>query len=352
MHGPRGNRRGEPLSPRPTAPPERLLTLPVHSALHRPCPRTARDHWQSTCPQPLLPSISSQRDSAMKISLSSAELLDQLQTASRVASTRSAVQALSGVMISPPADGSPELLATDMEIGLRDPARPRRSRAPARPCSRRACCSTSRARCPAEQLTMELRAAEQDVELICGPTHVPPAHAPRRGLPHRCPSPRGDTRVTLPRRRLRRDDHARRALGLARRDAPGPHRDPDVGLGAGAADGRHRLLPAERQGDGARGAARRAASRRTCPRGRCRSWRGSRSRRRAEEVAVSVGQNQAIFELGGRRAVLAADRRPVPELPPAAARVRRARAAPRERGARRTSCGGSACSRRRTRRCG
>ena len=32
----------------------------------------------------------------MKISLSSSELLNQLQTASRVASTRSAVQALSG----------------------------------------------------------------------------------------------------------------------------------------------------------------------------------------------------------------------------------------------------------------
>ena len=37
----------------------------------------------------------------MKLSLSTAELLNQLQTVTRVASTRSAVQALSGVMISP-----------------------------------------------------------------------------------------------------------------------------------------------------------------------------------------------------------------------------------------------------------
>ena len=37
----------------------------------------------------------------MKLSLSSSELLTQLQTATRVASTRSAVQALSGVMIKP-----------------------------------------------------------------------------------------------------------------------------------------------------------------------------------------------------------------------------------------------------------
>src|SRR5205085_1048481 len=73
----------------------------------------------------------------MKLSLSTAELLTQLQTATRVASTRSAVQALSGVMISAPAEGTPELLATDMEIGLRIPlaadvARPGSAVLPAR----------------------------------------------------------------------------------------------------------------------------------------------------------------------------------------------------------------------------
>ena len=59
----------------------------------------------------------------MKISLSTAELLAQLQTVTRVASTRSAVQALSGVMISAPEDADPELRATDMDIGLRAPLR-------------------------------------------------------------------------------------------------------------------------------------------------------------------------------------------------------------------------------------
>ena len=57
----------------------------------------------------------------MKLSLSAAELLTQLQTVTRVASARSAVQALSGVMISASADSPTELLATDMEIGLRVP---------------------------------------------------------------------------------------------------------------------------------------------------------------------------------------------------------------------------------------
>ena len=51
----------------------------------------------------------------------------------------------------------------------------------------------------------------------------------------------------------------------------------------------------------------------------------------ADSLAVSVGQNQVVFELGDDRALLAADRRAVPQLPPAAARVRRARAAPGQR---------------------
>ena len=105
----------------------------------------------------------------MKLSLSSAELLAQLQTAARVASTRSAVQALSGIMISAQPTRKPELLATDMEIGLRVPleaevARPGSAVLPAR-----LLLDVARS-LSAEQLTMELRSAEQDVELICGPT--------------------------------------------------------------------------------------------------------------------------------------------------------------------------------------
>ena len=46
----------------------------------------------------------------MKLSLSTTDLLAQLQTTSRIASARSAVQALAGVMISAPPDARPELL--------------------------------------------------------------------------------------------------------------------------------------------------------------------------------------------------------------------------------------------------
>ncbi|HXB64208.1 MAG TPA: DNA polymerase III subunit beta [Solirubrobacteraceae bacterium] len=102
----------------------------------------------------------------MKISLQTSELLTQLQTVTRVASTRSAVQALSGVMIIAGDDGA-ELQATDMEVGLRLPlqaqtARPGRALLPGR-----LLLDVVRA-LPAQELSLELRPSEQDVELLCG----------------------------------------------------------------------------------------------------------------------------------------------------------------------------------------
>ena len=56
----------------------------------------------------------------MKISLERDALLGQLQTVGRVASTRSAIQALSGVQLMASSTGC-ELRATDMDVGLRVP---------------------------------------------------------------------------------------------------------------------------------------------------------------------------------------------------------------------------------------
>ncbi len=53
----------------------------------------------------------------MKLSTSRDTLLSQLQTVTRAASTRSALQALSGVQVLATSDGV-ELRATDMELGL------------------------------------------------------------------------------------------------------------------------------------------------------------------------------------------------------------------------------------------
>ncbi len=55
----------------------------------------------------------------MQLTLSTASFLSELQTAARVASTRSAVQALSGIQLYAGEDGHAELRATDMEVGLR-----------------------------------------------------------------------------------------------------------------------------------------------------------------------------------------------------------------------------------------
>ena len=69
-----------------------------------------------------------------------------------------------------------------MEIGLRVPLQAEVARPGAAVLPARLLLDVARS-LPAEQLTLELRSAEQDVELICGAGHLPPAHAARRGLP-------------------------------------------------------------------------------------------------------------------------------------------------------------------------
>jgi DNA polymerase-3 subunit beta len=132
----------------------------------------------------------------MKLSLSAAELLTQLQTVTRVASTRSAVQALSGVMISAHEGSSPELLATDMEIGLRVPLDAEMANPGSVVLPARLLLDVARS-LPAEQLTLELRSAEQDVELISGPATFHLRTLRAEDFPT-LPSPSPDTRIALP----------------------------------------------------------------------------------------------------------------------------------------------------------
>jgi DNA polymerase-3 subunit beta len=102
----------------------------------------------------------------VKISLSASGLLSELQTVTRVASTRSAVQALSGVMISAK-DGSSEMLATDTEVGLRVPLPAQVDRPGAVVLPARLLLDVARA-LPAEQVSLEFRPEEQDVEVVSG----------------------------------------------------------------------------------------------------------------------------------------------------------------------------------------
>lgn len=102
----------------------------------------------------------------MKISLERDALFGDLQTVSRVASMRSAIQALSGVQLT--ASGSQcELRATDMDIGLRVAVDAEVAREGVVVLPARLLLDVVRS-LPAAQVSLEVRSAEQDVELVSG----------------------------------------------------------------------------------------------------------------------------------------------------------------------------------------
>src|SRR4051794_19831619 len=102
----------------------------------------------------------------MKLSTRRDTLFAQLQTVTRAASTRSAVQALSGVLVHA-REGAVELRATDMEIGLRVPLEAEIVREGAVVLPARLVVDVVRA-LPGDTVSLELRPAEQDVELMAG----------------------------------------------------------------------------------------------------------------------------------------------------------------------------------------
>jgi DNA polymerase III subunit beta len=102
----------------------------------------------------------------VKISLQRDHLLSQLQTVTRVASTRSAIQALSGVQVVVSSTVS-ELRATDMDVSLRVPLEAEQIREGTVVLPARLLLDVVRA-LPAPAVSLELRPAEQDVELVSG----------------------------------------------------------------------------------------------------------------------------------------------------------------------------------------
>jgi DNA polymerase III subunit beta len=99
-------------------------------------------------------------------------------------------------MISAPDGSTPELLATDTEIGLRVPLsaevqQPGMVVLPAR------LFQDVVRTLPADKVTLELRAAEQDVELICGSATFHLRTLRSEDFPT-LPAPSSDTRITLP----------------------------------------------------------------------------------------------------------------------------------------------------------
>jgi len=131
----------------------------------------------------------------VKISLEREALLRQLQTVSRVASTRSAIQALSGVQLVAASSGC-ELLATDMDVGLRVPVEAEVVREGVVVLPARLLLDVVRL-LPAQQVSLELRPQEQDVELVSGNAtfHIRTLRA--EDFPP-FPEPEPDSAVSLP----------------------------------------------------------------------------------------------------------------------------------------------------------
>src|SRR5215218_3243797 len=131
----------------------------------------------------------------MRISTQRDALFAQLQTVTRAASTRSAVQALSGVQVLASGAGI-ELRATDMEIGLRVPLDGEVVREGAVVLPARLLVDVVRS-LPGDSVTLELRSAEQDVEIIAGAATF---HIRTLRLEDFPPFPEtdGDGRVELP----------------------------------------------------------------------------------------------------------------------------------------------------------
>jgi DNA polymerase-3 subunit beta len=130
----------------------------------------------------------------MHLKLSTADFLEELQTAARVASTRSAVQALSGVQLHAAA-GQCELRATDMEVGLRLPLTATVQAAGDVVLPARLLLDIVRS-LPGPEVSLELRQADQDVEIISAGSTFRLRTLRNEDFPH-LPVAGGESAVTL-----------------------------------------------------------------------------------------------------------------------------------------------------------
>jgi DNA polymerase-3 subunit beta len=130
----------------------------------------------------------------MKITTRREALFGQLQTVTRAASTRSAVQALSGVQVLA-TGGAIELRATDMEIGLRVPLEGEIVREGSVVLPARLVVDVIRA-LPGTDVSLELRPTEQDVEIVGGSANFHIRTLRSEDFPP-FPEPEGD-RVLVP----------------------------------------------------------------------------------------------------------------------------------------------------------
>ena len=118
----------------------------------------------------------------MKLTVSRETFLAKLGIAVRGASTRSPIQTLAGVLLKVE-DGHAELEATDMELGVRVALEPGESSPGHAVIPGRLLLDVVRS-LPTDQLSLEYRSAQQDVEVVAGPSKfhlrtLPPEDFPK-----------------------------------------------------------------------------------------------------------------------------------------------------------------------------
>ena len=229
----------------------------------------------------------------MKLSLSTSELLLQLQTATRVASTRSAVQALSGVKVSAD-ENKAEILATDMEVGLQIPLKATVQRPGSAVLPARLLLDVTRA-LPDEQVSLEFRSTEQDVELLSGGATFHLRTLRAEDFPG-LPAPQPDTRVTLPAQAF--VDTVAQVARSASRDETRPVL---TGILVSAADSKLRMVATDSYRLSVKETALEAAIQGSfeanVPARALQELARIAQQAETKDITVSVGQNQVIFEL-------------------------------------------------------
>jgi DNA polymerase-3 subunit beta len=205
------------------------------------------------------------------------------------------VQALSGVMISAQPDSPPELLATDMEVGLRVPLRAEVARPGSAVLPARLLLDVARS-LSADEVTLELRSAEQDVELICGPTTFHLRTLRAEDFPT-LPSPSPESRVALPAEAF--VETISRVARSASRDETRPVL---TGILMSASGQELRMVATDSYRLSVKQTALESplqgSLEANVPARALQELARIAQQTPADSLAVSVGQNQAIFELG------------------------------------------------------
>jgi DNA polymerase III subunit beta len=154
----------------------------------------------------------------LKLTVSRETFLARLGIAVRGASTRSAIQTLAGVLLRVE-DGTAELQATDMELGVCVSLEARESAAGQAVVPARLLLDVVRS-LPRDELTLEYRSSHQDVEVVSGPAKFHLRTLPTEDFP-KLPEAPAEGRLSVPAEAF--VDTIGRVARAASRDETRPH---------------------------------------------------------------------------------------------------------------------------------